>query len=109
MNGVNARLPVDRDVFELLRDGTLDGDLDKLTAPLREDAVNAFEIRHDGRDVPDLHLDASDKPSFARSRREKTITQEVTLTGTMNTISKTNNAGGVHYRGWSANTLSLHQ
>ena len=93
VNGVNARLPVDRDVFELLKEGTIDGDLDKLTAPLREDSVNAFEIRHGDNELPDLHLDASDKPYFARSRREKTTTAEVTLIGTMNTISKTNNAG----------------
>ncbi len=93
INGLNATLPVDRDVLELLQSGIIDTDLDKMASPLREDSINAFEIRHDGSDSPDLHLDASDKPYFARTRREKTATREVTLTGTMNTISKTNNSG----------------
>ena len=92
VNGVNAKLPVDRDVLELLEKGTIDSDLDKMAAPLREDSIDAFEIRHVGKDVPDLHLEASDKPYFSRPRRETTITQVVTLVGTMNTISKTNNA-----------------
>jgi hypothetical protein len=93
INGVNARLPVDRDVFELLEQGTIDADLDKMSAPLREDAVESFEIKHEGLTVPDLHLDSSDRPYFARARREATTTAELKMTGTMNTISKTNNSG----------------
>lgn len=93
VNGLNARLPVDKDVFRLFEEGALDSDLDKLTTPLREDSINSFELKHDGREQPDLHLDAADKPYFSRSRREATVTQEVTLRGTMNTVSKTTNSG----------------
>jgi hypothetical protein len=39
INGVGAQLPIEKDVFELLQDGGLDADLDRLTSPLREDAV----------------------------------------------------------------------
>jgi hypothetical protein len=53
----------------------------------------AFEIKRDGVTTPDLRLDASDRPYFAKTRRETTTTQEVTLLGTMSTISKANNAG----------------
>ena len=93
VNGVNARLPVERDVFDLFEEGTIDADLDKMTSPLREDAIDAFEIRRDGDATPDLHLDASDRPYFARSHREATTTAELTMNGTMNTISKSNNSG----------------
>ncbi len=93
VNGVNARLPVDKDVFKLLQEGTIDAELDKMTSPLREDAVDVFEIRRDSGQSPDLHLDASDRPYFSRTRREAATTAELTMIGTMNTISKTNNSG----------------
>jgi hypothetical protein len=93
INGVNARLPVEKDVFDLLQEGTIDAELDKMTSPLREDAIDAFEMRREGDVAPDLHLDASDRPYFARPRREATTTAELTMLGTMNTISKTNNSG----------------
>lgn len=93
INGVNARLPVDRDVYDLLEQGIIDADLDKMSAPLREDAVDTFEIKHEGVSIPDLHLDASDRPYFVKMRREATTTAELKMVGTMNTISKTNNSG----------------
>jgi len=93
VNGVNARLPVDRDIFEILEQGTIDADLDKMSAPLREDAVDSFEIKREGVTTPDLHLDASDRPYFVRARREATTTAELMMIGSMNTISKTNNSG----------------
>ena len=33
VNGVNARLPVDKDVFVLMQEGTIDAELDKMTSP----------------------------------------------------------------------------
>lgn len=93
VNGVNARLPVDKDVFTLLQEGTIDNDLDKMTSPLREDAIDTFEIRREAESSPELHLDASDRPYFSKNRREATTTAELTMVGTMSTISKTTNAG----------------
>jgi len=93
INGVNAHLPVDKDVLELLQDGLIDADLDRMTAPLREDAVDLFEIRREGESAPSLHLDASDRPYFSRVRREAATTAELSMIGTMTTISKNNNSG----------------
>ena len=93
VNGLSARLPVDRDVYELLQQGTIDAELDKMASPLREDSIDAFEIKHEDASITDLHLDASDRPYFSRSKKEATTTAELTMTGTMNTISKTNNSG----------------
>ncbi len=93
VNGVNARLPVDKDVFVLMQEGTIDAELDKMTSPLREDAIDVFEIKRETAEAADLHLDASDRPYFSRSRREATTTAELTMLGTMTTISKTNNSG----------------
>lgn len=93
VNGLNARLPVDRDVYDLLQEGTIDSELDKMASPLREDAIDVFEIKHEGSATADLHLDASDRPYFAKVRREATTTAELTMVGTMNTISKANNSG----------------
>ena len=93
VNGVNARLPVDKDIFDLLQEGTIDAELDKMTSPLREDAVDVFEIKRAEEKVPDLHLNASDRPYFSRMRKEATTTAELTMVGTMSTISKANNSG----------------
>ena len=93
VNGVNARLPVSRDVLDLVQEGTIDAELDKMTSPLREDAVDVFEIRRNDASGIDLHLDASDRPYFSRVKREATKTADLTMVGTMNTISKTNNSG----------------
>jgi hypothetical protein len=93
VNGVNARLPVDRDVFEILEQGTIDSDLDKMSSPLREDAVDTFEIKRATAKSADLRLDASDRPYFTKLRREATTTAELTMVGTMNTISKATNSG----------------
>ncbi|HWS18821.1 MAG TPA: hypothetical protein VN223_12430, partial [Candidatus Elarobacter sp.] len=93
INGVNARLPVNRGDFEILDKGVIDNDLDKMAAPLREDFIDAFEIRHDAAESPDLHIDAADRPYFARPRREAATTQELALTGTMTSISKMTNSG----------------
>lgn len=93
VNGVSARLPVDKDIFTLLQEGTIDAELDKMTSPLREDAIDVFEIRRESGETADLHLDASDRPYFSRTRREATTTAELTMVGTMNTISKANNSG----------------
>lgn len=93
INGVNAQLPVSRTDFEILDKGVIDSELDKMASPLREDFIDAFEIKHDQNETPDLHIDASDRPYFARPRREAATTQEVTLVGTMTSISKTTNSG----------------
>ena len=93
INGVNAKLPISRDDFDILEKGVIDGDLDRMTAPLQQDYIDGFEIRHDEREAPDLRLEASDKPYFAKPRRESATTQEVTLTGTMTSISKKTNSG----------------
>lgn len=93
VNGVNAQLPVSRADFEILDKGVIDSELDKMASPLREDFIDAFEIRHDQKETPDLHIEASDRPYFARPRREAATTQEVTLIGTMTSISKTTNSG----------------
>jgi hypothetical protein len=93
INGVNAQLPVSRADFEILDKGVIDSELDKMASPLREDFIDAFEIRHDQKEAPDLHIEASDRPYFAKPRREAATTQEVTLIGTMTSISKTTNSG----------------
>ena len=93
VNGNDAKLPVDRDVLEILQKGIIDSDLDKMASPLREDAVNSFEIRHGDKEAPDLHIAASEKSYFARARKEKTRTQELSLTGTMMSLSKNTNGG----------------
>jgi hypothetical protein len=90
---VNAQLPISRADFEILDKGVIDSDLDKMASPLREDFIDAFEIKHDENEAPDLHIEASDRPYFAKPRREAATTQEVTLTGTMTSISKTTNSG----------------
>ena len=93
INSVNAKLPINREDFEILDKGVIDTDLDKMASPLREDFIDAFEIKHDERESPDLHIEASDRPYFARPRREAATTQDVILTGTMTTISKATNSG----------------
>jgi hypothetical protein len=93
VNGVNARLPVDRDVLELIQEGTIDTELDKMTSPLREDSIDVFEIKREDDAEADLHLDASDRPYFSRTKREATTTAELTMFGSMNTISKATNSG----------------
>lgn len=93
INGVNARLPVNQDDLKILEEGTIDNELDKMASPLREDSIDAFEIRHDQKEIPDLHIDAVDRPYFARQRREATVTQELMMTGMMASISKTTNSG----------------
>ena len=94
VNNLNVSLPVDKGVLDLLKEGTIDSDLDKMTAPLREDAIDGFEIKHDGEEYPDLRLEASDRPYFAKPRQTRTTTtQETELVGTLNTISKTSHSG----------------
>ncbi len=94
VNNLNVSLPVDKSVLDLLREGTIDSELDKMTAPLREEAIDSFELRQDGEAMPDLRLEASDRPYFAKPRQTRTTTtQETELVGTLNTISKSTNAG----------------
>jgi hypothetical protein len=94
INNLNVALPVDKGVFDLFKEGTIDSDLDKMTAPLQEDAINAFEIKHDEQEYPDLRLEASDRPYFAKPRQTRTTTtQETELIGTLNSLSKTSHSG----------------
>ena len=94
INNLNVALPVERAVLDLLQDGTIDSELDKLTAPLREDAINSFELRQGTDRPPDLRLDSSDRPYFSRPRQTRTTTtQETELVGTLNTVSKSSNSG----------------
>jgi hypothetical protein len=84
---------VNRDDFEILDKSVIDSDLEKMVSPLRQDLIDAFEIKHHEREAPDLRIEASERPYFARPGREAIITQEVTLVGTMTLISKTTNSG----------------
>jgi hypothetical protein len=93
INGVNAQLSVNRDDFEILDKSVIDSDLDQMVSPLRENFIDAFEIKHDEREASDLHIEASERPYFARPHREAATIQEVTLVGTMTSISKTTNSG----------------
>jgi hypothetical protein len=93
INGVNARLPISREDYDILEKGVIDSDLDRMASPLRQDYIDGFEIRHEDRESPDLRLEASDRPYFAKSRREAATTQDVTLIGSMTSISKRTNSG----------------
>ena len=93
INRVNAQLSVNRDDFEILNKSVIDSDLEKMVSPLRQDFIDAFEIKHHEREAPDLHIEASERSYFARPRREAAATQELTLVGTMTSISKTTKSG----------------
>jgi hypothetical protein len=93
INNLNVGLPVSKEVMELLRDGTIDADLEKLTSPLREEAIDGFEMRRDDEEIADLTLSVTDKPYFTKPRRAKTETKSVVMIGTLTSINKRNNSG----------------
>jgi hypothetical protein len=94
-NSQNVTLEVPLEVYELMKSGTLDADLNKIVSPLSEGHIDAAELEARNADGVVLRerIDASERPYFDTTVVATTSTGRTWLTVRLNSVTKTTNRG----------------
>jgi len=90
INNLNVALPISKEALDLLQDGTIDPDLDKLTAPLRDEAIDGFEIAMMVRTCPNLALAHPTGHTLQNLAAPKQRRKSVVMIGTLTSIQQEN-------------------
>ncbi len=97
VNSENVSISASPEVFNMFREGELDGDLSKITRPLESGRVDSSTIIvRDGQDEIQETINASERQFFEVAEESVTSTRETTLTGQINTMTKSTNSGYVY-------------
>jgi hypothetical protein len=95
MSANGAPLSLTKEQLEFLQTGTLDPELDKLTAPLQEGRVNEFELK--AAEEPLAKVNWKERLYFVHTERTLTTTEDdVPLEGMLNSLTKDKNRGTFH-------------
>ncbi|MFC1538895.1 hypothetical protein ACFL6H_05685 [Candidatus Latescibacterota bacterium] len=94
-NKDGAEMDVPLRVFELYRSGVLADDINKIVSPIKEGKIDSGYIispKHDGKELT-TEIFYSEKSYFDVEKIEITKTEEIELTGILNSLTKTTNKG----------------
>lgn len=118
INADGGQLSVSLPSYELHKEGTLDRPLERLTRPLESGRIEAadFSVSTSGGETVQHRITAEERPYFELEDLAVTATQELTVTATLNSLTKSTNSGylyingerRVFYRYLGADYMKLH-
>lgn len=93
-NFKNVKLEIPLDVFQLFKSDALEQDLSKITQPLQDGQIDSTEINVIGQKEKIYEkISLKEKPFFDVDEVIVAKTQKMTLTGILNSLTKTTNKG----------------
>jgi hypothetical protein len=112
----SSTVSLEPDQFKLLESRMLDGDLDRIAAPLRQNSVDRVELSISDEKVPIAEISSEERDYFRREETITTTTKETELTGMLVSLNKESNQGTfrlvdgrpVHYRYSGPDALRFH-
>lgn len=96
-NCENVTLEVPLEVFRVYKDGLLNQDLNKIVRPLDDNKINSttIKVRSDNSELMEK-IAIEDRSFFEVEEVVVTNTQEMWLTGVLNSLTKTTNRGSLY-------------
>lgn len=93
VNAQGASLEIPKEIVELIREKSVDGDLNKIVSPLAEKRIDSAEITAETENQPSLkEIVTSDEREYFRPMSTMT-TKESEITGKFVSLNKENNQG----------------
>jgi hypothetical protein len=90
-NGGIVKLEPDQ--FKILESKALDGDLDKIAAPLKENSVDRVELSVSDQPSPLTGINSGERDYFRKEETIITTTKETELSGSLVSLNKESNRG----------------
>ncbi len=89
----SGTVTLEPDQFKLLESRVLDGDLDRIAAPLRQNSVDRVELSISDQETPIAGIGSGERDYFRREETVTTTTKETELNGILVSLNKENNQG----------------
>ena len=101
VNADGGQLSVSFPNYEIYKQGTLDKNLERLTRPLEPGRIDAadFEVRARDGETTSHRITAAERPYFELEDIVAASTQELTISATLNSLTKSTNSGYLYING----------
>jgi hypothetical protein len=95
VNKNNTQVTLDKRAYNLYKSGLIDADLDQMTRPLVEGAIDLVELRDEHKKpIPDTRISAEERDIFRIKEESVTTTKDdVILVGELRSLNKNTNRG----------------